>query len=402
VGRQEDGRRTTGVGTLAAATTRDTCDVVVIGLGIMGAATVARLAERGVRVLGVESGRPTHTAGSSHGSTRIFRRAYWEGGTYLPLLERAHAGWYELDADGSADGRVVLSTGGLFVGAATSRLVSGSRQTAVAHSIPHEVLAGEDVRRRFPAFHLRDDEVALVEPDAMMLAAQTARAAYLARATRAGARLAYDRRVRSLTSSASAVTVAGDGWEVSCARVVVAAGGWAQSLLPHDLAGLVRPMRIPVFELDIDPRRAAEHQPGAFPVFLVESDDGALVYGLPPSRPGAGVRVGFHNRQLSPADMDGPRVAVTAAELREVGERVRRLLPGLRAEGRGTACVYTMTPDESFLLGMSHELPGVAYVSACSGHGFKFAPAIGEAMSELVLDGRTSVDISPFDASRLR
>ena len=387
---------------MVAATTRDTCDVVVIGLGIMGAATVAHLARRGVRVLGVESGGRTHTAGSSHGSTRIFRRAYWEGGTYLPLLERAHVGWSELDADGSADGRVILARGGLFVGAATSRLVSGSRRTAVAHGIPHDVLAAADVRRRFPAFHPRDDEVALVEPDAMTLAAQTARTAYLTRAARAGARLAYGRRVRSLTSSTSGVTVAGDGWEVSCARVVVAAGGWAQSLLPHDLAGLVRPMRIPVFELQVDPGRAAEHQPGVFPVFLVESPDGALVYGLPPWRPGAGVRVGFHNRQLSPADMDAPRAAVTGTELREVGERVRRLLPGVRAQGSGTACVYTMTPDESFLLGMSRELPGVAYVSACSGHGFKFAPAIGEAMSELVLDGRTSVDISPFDASRLR
>lgn len=393
-------------GTTAAGTAYDTgqgtYDVVVVGLGIMGAATVAHLAERGVRVLGVEGGPPAHTQGSSHGSTRIFRRAYWEGGTYVPLLERAYAGWHALDADGSADGPVVLSTGGLFVGSTRSRLVSGSRQTALEHGIAHDVLTAAEVGRAFPAFRLRDDQVGLVEPDAMMLAAPTARTAFLTRATRAGAHLAHDRPVRSLTSTASGVTVAGDGWAVTCARVVVAAGGWAQRLLPHDLTGLVRPMRIPVFELAVDPRRAADHAPGRFPVFLVESDDGALVYGLPPWRPGAGVRIGFHNRQLSPADMDAPRVPATAAERREVAERVRRLLPGLRAEGTGTACVYTLTPDESFLLGTSREHPAVAYVSACSGHGFKFAPAIGEAMSELVLDGRTTVDLAPFDAARFR
>lgn len=386
---------------MTAGATRDTCDVVVIGLGIMGAATVARLAERGVDVLGLDAGEPAHTAGSSHGPTRIFRRAYWEGGTYVPLLERAYAGWRELDADGAGGGPVVLSTGGLFVGAATSRLVSGSRQTAEEHGIAHEVLAAHEVRRRFPAFHVRDGEVGLVEPDALMLAAPTARTAFLARAVRAGARLAHGRRVRSLTGTGSGVRVGGDGWEVTCARVVVAAGGWAAQLLPDDLAGVVRPRRIPVFELDVDPRAASAHAPGAFPVFLVEADDGSLVYGLPPWRPGAGVRIGFHNRQLSDVDPDAPRAPATTAERHEVWQAVRRVLPGLRPTGSGAACVYTMTPDESFLIGESRTLPGVAYVSACSGHGFKFAPAIGEAVSELVLDGRSTVDLTPFDVARL-
>lgn len=386
---------------MRTAASRDTYDVVVIGLGIMGASTVSHLAERGVRVLGVEAGGPSHTEGSSHGQTRIFRRAYWEGGTYLPLLERAHAGWRELDADGSADGPVVLSHGGLFVGAASSRLVSGARQTAVAHGIHHEFLEAGDVRREFPAFHVQDDEVAIYEPEAMMLAAQTARTAFLARASRAGAHLAYGRRVVSLTSGESSVTVSGDGWEVSCATVVVAAGGWTGDLLPDELSSLLRPMRIPVFEFGIDPRRTIEHHAGKFPVFLFEADDGALLYGLPAWRTGGGMKVGYHNRQLSPTNMDQPRGPATEAERLEVWDRIRRLLPGLRPEGSGVACVYTMSPDESFLIGMSRHMPGVAYVSACSGHGFKFAPAIGEALSELVLDGRTKVDISAFDATRL-
>ena len=380
---------------------RASYDVVVVGLGIMGAAAVAHLAERGASVLGVDAGSPVHEQGSSHGATRIFRRAYWEGGAFLPLLEHAYAGWRDLDDGGSADGRVILAEGGLFIGSAPSRLVRGARETAVAHGVRNDILDARHIRSQFPAFHVADDEVGVYEPDALMLSAQAGRFAFLSRAVRAGAQLAYGHRVVSMTDDGSSVTVHGKRGVVWCGAAVVTAGGWAGQLLPHDLSGLLRPMRIPVFELDIDPGRMGEHQPGHFPVFLFEAADGALVYGLPPWRAGGGVKVGFHNRQLSPTHPDEPRAPATEAERHEVWSAVRRLLPGLRSSGTGTACVYTMSPDEGFLIGRSMDLPNVAYASVCSGHGFKFAPAVGKVLAELTLDGRTGVDLSPFNAAAM-
>ncbi|WP_386430429.1 N-methyl-L-tryptophan oxidase [Streptomyces polygonati] len=373
-------------------------DVVVIGLGIMGSAALAHLARRGIGVLGIDAHGPAHVLGSSHGQTRIFRRAYWEGEVFLPLLERAHEGWQELHAANATGDPVILSEGGLFVGSADSRLVRGARDTASTHGVAHEYLDADDIRRRFPAFHVTDDEVAILEPGAMMLSAQTARFGYLSQAVRDGAHLTYGRRALSLTSNETSVTIRGDDWQLSCGSVVVAAGGWARQLLPRDLSDQITPMRIPVFELPVAAGHESSHQPGRFPVFLFEDTGGALVYGLPPWRAGGGVRVGFHNRQLSQTDMDAPRQPPTNAELHDVWKSVSRLLPGLRPEGSGTACVYTMTADESFFVARSSEFRNVAYVSACSGHGFKFAPALGEAMAELVVDGRTSVDISAFAA----
>ncbi|MGL5867430.1 MAG: N-methyl-L-tryptophan oxidase [Dermatophilaceae bacterium] len=377
---------------------RGTYDVVVIGLGIMGSATVAHLAERGVRVLGVDAGPPVHGQGSSHGQTRIFRRAYWEGETFLPLLERAYVGWRDLDDDPLADGRVILAGGGLFVGSTSSRLVRGARETAAARGIRHEYLDAAEIRAAFPAFHAAEDQVGVFEPDALMLAAQTGRLAFLSRAVHAGAQLAYGRRVTSLSDHDSSVTVHEGAGAISCASAVVTSGSWAGLLLPHDLSGLLRPMRIPVFELDVDPHRVADCQPGRLPVFLLETADGSLIYGLPPSRAGGGVKVGFHNRQLSPMDPGAPRTPATDAERHEVWAAVRRLLPGLRSTGTGTACVYTMSPNDGFLIGMSRAVRHVSYASVCSGHGFKFAPAVGEALAELALDGHTSVDLSPFES----
>lgn len=377
---------------------RPTYDVVVIGLGVMGASALHHLSQRGARVLGIEARGPIHTLGSSHGQTRIFRRAYWEGEQYVPLLNRSLQGWRELD-DTSHD-PIVLRTGGLFIGPPESKLVHGSRETAVRCGIDHEYLDTAEISRRFPAFHVRADAVAVYEPDAMMLFADRALLTYLSRATAAGAQLAYGRAVRSLKPGTGGVTVYGDDWQVNCGTVVLTVGGWMSAFLPGELGALLTPMRIPVYELDVAETAERDHLPGRFPVFLFEDAEGALVYGLPKWRSDGGLKIGFHNRQMSPLDVDGERVPPSKAERLQLWRVVKTLLPGVRNMGRGVSCVYTMSIDESFLIGRSKELEGVVYASACSGHGFKFAPGIGEVLAELALDGRSTLDISAFSVNR--
>ncbi|MEV5593646.1 N-methyl-L-tryptophan oxidase [Streptomyces sp. NPDC052496] len=381
---------------------RSTYDVVVIGLGIMGASTLFHLSRRGLRVLGIEAHGPLHDLGSSHGQTRIFRRAYWEGEMYVPLLNRSYTGWMELDD--ASDDRIALRTGGLFVGPPGSRLIEGSRETARRCGIRHEYLGAREISRRFPAFHVRDDAVAVHEQDALMLFADRARLSYLSRAAANGAHIWYGQAVRSLHPEAGGpVRIRGDGWQLSCGATVLAAGGWIGEFLPEELGDLVTPMRVPVYEFEVDRPRARDHLPDRFPVFLYEDDEGTLVYGLPKWQAvGGGLRVGFHNRQLSPQNVNDARRPPTDAERMDLWRTIRGLLPGAQYTGRGTSCVYTMSRDQSFLIGRSRELDGVFYASACSGHGFKFAPGVGDMLAQLVTDGESAIDLSAFTPERFR
>lgn len=387
----------------AAAPVNRTYDAVVVGLGIMGASALYHLTQRGLKVLGIEAGGPVHDLGSSHGETRIFRRAYWEGDWYVPLLNRSYEGWMELH-DNAPD-TIALKTGGLFVGSKRSKLVRGSRDVATRCAISHEYLDAAQIVHRFPAFRVDDDAVAVYEPDALMLFADRARLAYLSCAARGGAHIAYGQKVQNVQHGHDAVTVTTAGWVASSGAAVLTVGGWIGSFLPRDIAPLVTPMRIPVYEFDVPASHESVFLPGRFPVFLYEDADGALVYGLPKWRSvDGGVKIGFHNRQLSPlgADLEeGYRRLPTEAERLELWQTIRRVLPDVQnAVVRGTACVYTMSMDESFLIGRSEEIAGAVYACACSGHGFKFAPGIGEILAQMVADGQPQLDISAFDPGR--
>ena len=165
----------------------DTHDVIVIGLGGMGSAAAYRLAQRGLRVLGLDRHPPVPDQGSSHGSSRITRQAYFEDPAYVPLLLRAAELWPQIEADSGRT--VVLWTGGLMVGGPDSRTVAGSVRSAREWDLPHELLDAAEIRRRFPTMTPADDEIALFERRAGLVIPEESVAAHLALATRAGADL---------------------------------------------------------------------------------------------------------------------------------------------------------------------------------------------------------------------
>jgi sarcosine oxidase len=224
-------------------------------------------------------------------------------------------------------------------------------------------------------------------------------------AVRNGAILWHGERVMQLDAGAPGpgITTA-SGMRVSAQAVVVTAGPWiARQLLP-ELAPWLSPCRIPIYWFA--PRRGQEaafrHQ--RFPLFLYQFDDGALLYGIPAGMPGeAGVKIGFHNRQHVPADPDAPPPGpVPAAYLDQIGQRVSSLFPGLAPTPVNSKwCWYTMSADESFLLGQSERHPAVYFASACSGHGFKFAPAIGQTLAAIAQGQRPPVDIDDYSPRRL-
>ncbi len=376
-------------------------DVLVVGLGIMGAATVWQLAEAGVDVLGVESFGPSHTGGSSHGATRIFRRAYWEGEKYLPLLNRAHELWEALQ-DQTAR-RIILPTGGVFVGPSAAGVVAGSQRTAVAGGIRHEIWDAPRIRERIPALRVSDDMQAIYEPGAYAIAAEEARLQMLNQAVRGPASVRYGDPVESLDLTRNVVTArTRRGMTVEARAVVLTVGPWAGGRFLPELRTHLTPNRVPIYWFN--PRagqlEAFDHR--NFPVFLYECHDGSLLYGIGAGASAEqGVKIGFHNRQHAPSTPDGMSPPVGEDQRREISRYVEQIFPGLEPSPiDARLCFYTMSRDESFVIGASASDPRVFYASACSGHGFKFATAVGEALSFLAQGKTPPVALSSFQLER--
>lgn len=375
-------------------------DVIVIGLGVMGAAAVWRVAQKGAHVLGIDASGPTHCFGSSHGGSRIFRRAYWEGRRYLPLLEHADLLWNELEH--ATHQQLLFRTGGIFIGPQSSRVVSGSIQTAREGGIEHEVWTSSRIRRRFPAFNILEDAQAVYEPGAYAISACEARLGMLNEAVRHGATTQFGDAVFSLENHGAGLRVTTrSGCSYFTKAVIATTGPWMTHLIP-ELIDCLKPRNVPLYWFK--PKKDSEQlfSQAQFPVFLYESHDGSLLYGMPSiisNEPG--VKIGFHNRQQAPAVPDWKIIPVTSNHSAQISEVIDSLLPALdRSPIHMKNCVYTMSPDESFLIGQSHAFNSTYFASACSGHGFKFAPAIGDALANMAVGQQPRVTLSAFSANR--
>ena len=369
-------------------------DVVVCGLGAMGSAALYEAARRGVRVLGLERFAPGHDRGSSHGATRIIRLAYWEHPSYVPLLRRAYELWRELE---SAAGQKLLHvTGVAEIGPPDGILVRGTLAAAHLHGLTHEVLAAPDLMRRFPAFLLPPDYVAVMQPDGGFLQAESSIHAMLALAQVAGAELRTGETVRAIEPRAGGVRVVTDRAVIDAGSAIIAAGPWIGSLLPD----LSVPLRVTRQVMAwFKPSEPALFAPGHFPVFLIESRHG-IHYGLPPFG-GAGIKVAKHHHRDERVDPDAHDRTVSAADEALIRAALADHLPA--ANGKlldATTCLYTMTPDGDFLIDRLPGAPPVIVASPCSGHGFKFAPVIGEILADLATTGATRHDLARFSLAR--
>ncbi|MPZ17731.1 MAG: N-methyl-L-tryptophan oxidase [Luteitalea sp.] len=369
-------------------------DVAIIGLGAMGSAAAYHLARRGRRVLGLDQFTPPHTKGSSHGRTRIIREAYFEHPQYVPIVRHAYTCWARLEAESGE--RLFEETGGLMIGAPDSRVVSGARTSAELHGLPYEELSAPEVRRRYPALQLSDDMVALLEPRAGMLLPERAVEAHLHLATACGATLQTNETVTSWQAGANEVTIVTTGGRYMAERLIIAAGAWLAGLAPE----LALPLTVERVVMHwFDPgEQVAQFVPDRLPIFIVEYAPGLMFYGFP-ARP-EGVKVARHH-QGEATDAAGVQRDVAPEEVDAMRSLVARFLPGL-GDGwlRSCVCLYTNTPDEGFIIDTHPVHSRVLIVSACSGHGFKFSSAIGEIAADLITEGRSAFDLTPFRLSR--
>ena len=367
-------------------------DVIVVGLGAIGSAALRVLAKRGVRVLGVERHALGHERGSSHGETRMIRLGYFEHPSYVPLLRRTYALWRELE--GEAKTKLLHITGIAEIGAPDSDVVTGTLAASRLHALPHEVLSATDAMRRFPAFHLPEDFVCVFQPDGGFIAVEAAMAAMIDQARAAGAEVWSDTAVQSVKSTNGGVRVETSQGPVEARTVVVAAGPWIGQLVPR------LPLRVTRQVMTwFRPREASLFEPGRFPVFLLSSRYGAH-YGFP-SVGGGLVKIAKHHHLDETADPDRVERAVSDKDEAAIRAALTAHVPA--ADGPlalAKTCLYTMTPDHDFIVDRMPDAPNVVVASVCSGHGFKFAPVMGDILADLAMTGTTQHDISRFRLTR--
>jgi sarcosine oxidase len=368
-------------------------DIVVCGLGVMGSAALQAAASRGLRVVGIERFVPGHARGSSHGATRIIRLAYWEHPSYVPLVRRAFELWRALEA--AAERQLLHLTGVAEIGPPDGVLVRGTLASAQQHGLQHEVLAASDVMRRFPAFQLPSTYVGVVQAEGGFLEAEPAIHALLTLAQAAGAELRTGEIVCAVESRADGVRVITDRAVIEAGAAIVTAGAWTKSLLRTLAAPLRATRQVMAW---FAPREPSLFAPERFPVFLIESRHG-LHYGFPCFGPG--IKVALHHHRNETIDPDENKRAVSADDEALIRTVLADFLPSANG-GRVDAqtCLYTMTPDGDFLIDRVPGAENVVVASPCSGHGFKFAPVIGEILADLAIEGATRHDIARFSLAR--
>lgn len=367
-------------------------DVIVVGVGTMGAATCRALAQRGCRVLGLEQFQIPHRLGSHHGGSRMIRQAYFEHPDYVRLLQAVYPLWRELEAEASEE--LFARVGAIYIGQPDCELVTGSRGAAEAYGIAHECLTAQDIVERFPALRCPTDWVGLFEPQAGYLRAEACVSAMARGALRHGARLCGDTRVVDWRATDAEVVVTTERETYRAARLILCGGAWAQRLL-GDLGGALRvtrqvvhwvwPQQEPPFRADRLPCWAIDPRP--------RGQYAGIYYGFPLSQDPPGVKLGWHAPGLEVLPDQVPR-EVDAQEREWLPAFSRQFMPQLLGQVLGTGtCLYTYSPDGHFLLDRHPQHPNVCFAAGFSGHGFKFAPVIGQAMSDLCLEGQSRLPI---------
>ncbi|TXN30406.1 FAD-dependent oxidoreductase [Lacisediminihabitans profunda] len=342
--------------------------VLIVGLGIHGTAAALELASRGISVIGIERFDAGHAFGSSHGATRMTRRAY-PSEAWNSLVERAFAGW---DRWAERAGRSFISvTGGLYAAAEPGRL-QGPGCVAVA---PGQMATA------MPGLRAPDGYFAVADPAAGVVAASAALDFARTAARAAGASLSYGEAMTRWSADDGGVTVETTSRTIRVGRLVLATGPWTGAVVPQ-LAGALEVWRI--VTLTATPGQAVAQSP-SLGTFSIDRAEG-LVFGIPEVAIDGigtiGLKIGVDAGPVW--DPNVPNPPPTIAETAELARLMRDLVPGIDTAGsEAAACLYTMTPDRRFVVGALPDKPRVIVATACSGHGFKFGPAVGEAIADL-------------------
>ncbi len=380
-----------------------TADVIVVGLGAMGSAASWQLASRGVSVIGIDRYAPPHAWGSTHGDTRITRLAIGEGREYVPLARRSHDLWREIEGESGAE--LLTQPGIVILAHPSSTFLAETRAAALEYGIDHRDLSNAELRAGFPMFAADERTVGYHEPEAGFVRPERAVAAQLALAVRDGAQLRLGERVERWAATPDGITVTTDRDTYAARQLLLCAGAWIGDLVAQvrDIVAVYRQL---LFWFPIRENYAALRDMPAF-VWDVGGDQRGFVhldgfYGFPAiDGPDGGVKIAAesYERTTSP---DGRQHPADRGEIERMYHGcVEPYLPWLGAEPlRTVSCLYTSTRGARFIIDRHPEHDAVMVVSACSGHGFKHSPAIGEAVAQWLTGASPRIDLSAFSFER--
>jgi sarcosine oxidase len=364
-------------------------DCIVIGFGGVGSAALWAGAKRGWSMLGLDQFGPGHDRGSSHGHTRIIRRAYFEHPNYVPLVERAFQLWDELTKRHRTSPEVkplLIPTGLLQVGPPESEVIVGVQQSAKQHGLKTETFSPKDIEARLPILKVPRDHIGVFESGAGVLRVELCVAAMIQQALKLGAEIRSNSAVlRWSIAESGHVEVETEADTLVAERLVIAAGAWSSQVLKQrNLSLQILRKQQHWFQLD----RVEQKLLNRFPAFLFEQSDGNVFYGIP-ELDSLGMKVAEHSggrplqhpSQLSP-ELDESEYARCLEFLRQ------HFIFGHQRLVHFSPCMYTMSPDGHFMLDHYPGLKQVAFAAGLSGHGFKFAPVLGDYLIRLV-DGES-------------
>jgi sarcosine oxidase len=352
----------------------------------MGSSVSYNLARRGLRVLTLERFGLNHELGSSHGRTRVIRLAYFEDPRYVPLLRRAFASWDELAQRSGS--HVLERTGGLMIGREDGRLVAGVLRSARLHSLPHKLLDAREVMNQFRVLRLTEEQCAVHEENAGALFPDKCISSFFSLAQESGCEFHFSERVTRWKPHPEDVEVETEKGAYEADKVVFTAGPWTGSLLP----GLLPLSCERQVQFWFEPPADETFSNDRMPIFILEEDSSHYFYGVPDFGHGVKVARTHGGTSVDPEEMER---RVTEADLAPVKGFIERRLPSLNPSPIASSpCIYTNTPDSNFVVDFHPQDERVVVISACSGHGFKFASVMGEVAADLVTGRSSELDVS--------
>jgi monomeric sarcosine oxidase len=372
-------------------------DIIIIGAGAMGSAAAYYAAKAGSKVLLLEQFEIGHSKGSSHGHSRIIRYSY-DYPIYVEMAKAAYPLWFALEE--ASGEKLYLQTGGLDFGFPGTQTLDDTLQTVQTMKIPHDILTAQEAHERFPAFHFHPDMTVLYQPDTGLLNAALCVQTHIRLAKQYGATVVDNSPVTEVIVKHDSVEVRATAETYSASKLIISGGAWTKGLA--EKLGVSLPLTPLRCQLNFfEPTTPEYYIAGQFPAFIAHLDSPFPYrpYGMM-SPAEAGVKVAFHGGETvtDPAQIDYSPSETMVDEIRKY---TALYMPGVNGRLlKSMICLYTMTPDEHFIIDTHPEHEHVVIASPCSGHGFKFSTLIGSILTDLALQGQTKYDLSLFSLGR--
>ncbi len=375
-------------------------DVIVIGVGAMGAATCYQLAKCGARTLGIEQFGIPNQFGSSHGHTRLIRLAYYEHPDYVPLLRQSYNLWSQLECE--SESTLLYRVGGIYLGGPESDLVDHSLKAASIHQLPHSHLTRQDISDQFPQFTVPDHYHAVYEPDAGFLMSELAIQAFADQATRLGADIHTNEVIVNYKASPRGVVVTTSQDTYHAQNLILTVGAWAGSVI-RDLGVELRVTRQSLCWFK--PSSPTYLTLGVLPVWAIDlenAENPGIYYGFPILPDETSIKAALH-QLASPATPDTVDREPRPEDHFIPQNALKTYLPSAHGPlSSCQICMYTNSPDGHFIIDQHPLYPNVSFAAGFSGHGFKFAPVIGQILADLALNQSTDLPVEFLSRRRFQ